>query len=120
MTGGKSKSSSTSDASQSTISSDGVVTGKVFNISGGQGGADFSYTEQFPQSVADLFTQVLDLAGNAGQLAAQNADKALTATQSLASQAAQPDLNLVKQVSGYVPLILLGAGVVLILILKKK
>jgi hypothetical protein len=97
----KSKSSSSTDQAQTTLSADGVVTGSVINISSKR---DATLIQQFPDTVANAFEQLLNFA--AGTVEA-NQGLAQTAV-SAAQQASQPDLDLVKKSLGYMPWLVVG------------
>lgn len=118
--GGSSSSSSSSDQSSTQLSADGVVTGKVFNVASG---ANSTYTDEFPQSVADVFKQLIDAATGAGELAHDAYKDALGMSSKAFETAAQPDSALVKDVSGQTPYIVIGSiaavGIILYVILRK-
>lgn len=116
MCGGKSKSSSETSSSQSTLSADGVVTGKVFNVADN---SNVTYTEEFSAPVADAFKQLIGLVEGSAEYAAKFANSNLEATQALASQASQPDLDLVKSFSKYTPIIIGAALITIVLIVRK-
>jgi len=118
MGGGKSKQSSSTSQSQVTQSADGVITGKVFNVSGGSG-LNFNYVDQFPEAVAAVMKELIALSGDtidaAGNLVSETVTDAFSAlntttTKAIAAaqQAAQPDLDLLKQNTKFTPLILGG------------
>lgn len=114
----KSSSASTSDTSQTTLSADGVVTGKVFNVAEN---SQVNYTEEFSAPVADAFKQLIGLVSGAGEVANEAYSKSLDSLKGFASQASQPDLDLTKTIAGYVPTILISGGALLVayLIFKK-
>jgi hypothetical protein len=97
----KSKSSSSTDQAQTTLSADGVVTGSVINISSKR---DATIIQEFPETVAAAFSQLLDFAAGTVQA---NQELAGTAVQA-AQQASQPDFELVKKSLGYMPWLVVG------------
>lgn len=119
MNKSKSSSSSETDQSQTTLTADGFVSGNVFNVKS-DGSVDFQYIDQLPEDVASFVNKLVDFGSTALNLAVGASEKGLIATQSLAAQAAQPDLAIVKQQSSYIPWIIGGAAITLILILRKK
>ena len=126
--GGKSKSSSSSSTNntQVTQSADGVVTGDVFNLTAGTS-LNFNRIDEFPEAVAEIMGQLIDLTGetidSAGNIVENVFNKALdtlnkntetainTAVQT-SQQAAQPDLELLKNQTQFIPYLLIGVLVI--------
>lgn len=127
MSKSKSSSSSSTDQAQTTLSADGVVTGKVFNVSTkGNTTGGISFIDQFPNAVAGIMTQLIDAATGAGELAAKAYEKGLAAQQSTTSlavqaaqQATQPDLEIVKKQTDFTPIIVIAAMATIILVMRK-
>lgn len=114
----KSSSSPKSETKQTTLSADGVVTGKVFNVAEN---SQVAYTDEFSAPVAEAFKQLVDLVGGAGEMASGAYKESLSSLKSFASQAVQPDVDLTKNIVGYVPTILISAGALMVayLVFKK-
>lgn len=119
MGGGGGKSSSSTDQAQTTLSADGVVTGKVFNVSS-KGNANLTYVDQFPEEVANIMSQLIDQSSKTIERAFGAGERALTAGIQSAQQASQPDLTVLKESFKYVPLLVIGlVGVVAAVVWRK-
>jgi len=97
--GGSSKSST--DQGQTAQSADGVITGKVVNISSK---GSVTYTEAFPDAVQNAFSQLVSLANTGIESTKQLSGIAVQAAQ----QAAQPDTELAKKTLQYLPVVVIG------------
>lgn len=107
--GGGGKSSSSTDQAQTTLSADGLVSGQVINVSS-KGRTDFAYTQidEFPEAVREVFSELLSLTGQTIDKAFAAGEVALTTATTAATEAAQPDLAVVKNTQNYVPLLVAG------------
>lgn len=107
------KSSSSTDQAQTTLSADGVVTGSVVNISAKR---DATYIQEFPETVADVMSQLIQFADKSFTSALYSSDKALSSGIQAAQQSAQPDLTILKEGLKFLPILIVGivliAGVV--------
>lgn len=102
---GGSKSSSSTDQAQTTLSADGIVSGSVINLSS-KGNVNF--TQEFPDTVADAFKQLIELSNKSIDTAIGATEYALETSTNAALQAAQPDLTTLKQSLKYTPYLVIG------------
>ena len=115
--GGKSSSSNEQRQETTQLSSDGVVAGDLFQ------GKSISINQDFPDTVAQAFDGLLNLTGEAINLAGQAGDRALTNAESAIDRVADRSefgqAPEVKTIESYLPFFMLGmAGVSLYLITK--
>lgn len=124
--GGSSKVSASTSNNQETVGTSGVVTGDASLASGGS-----TIINEFGSNVSGAFSSLLDFSKSALNIASESFKTGMTATQSLAtqsintttaiaSQAKQPDLDLLKTYSKFLPWVLIAgvAGVVIITVKK--
>lgn len=93
MGGGKSSSSTNTTTTQETTTSSAAATGTVGDVLQGQ---YVTIQNELPDSVANVFGQLIKLAGQSIDTAAAAGGKAIDATNAYAEKAAQPDLTLVE------------------------
>ena len=117
--GGSSKSSSAQTQETLGISSDGVVTGDLFQ------GKTVSVTNEFPDQVVTVFNALtelssksIDAAVGAGKVAIENAGGTVKQISENAQFSASPELSTLKS---YMPVAIVGiVGISLILLMKGK
>ena len=120
--GGSSKSSSASTTQnlQTTQSASGLVNSVALNASGNSA---IYYTDQFGDNVRDMVQQLIDVAAGAGELAVKTVKEgyadALTKVTQAAQQASQPDLEVVKSQTNFVPFIVIAALATIAIVLRK-
>lgn len=118
--GSKSSSSSASDYSQTTQSASGINTGQQLAVSGA---STLNYTNQFDKGVQAIMSQLIDTAAAGLELAvktvSENTQNSLDKVTQAAQQASQPDLEVVKSQSSYMPWILVAAFATIALVLRK-
>lgn len=115
--GGKSSSSTktqtTQNVSNTTTQADasGVITGSVFQ------GEQIYYSQEFGPEVADAFSKLINLTGNALDTASSAGAFAIEAVSQRAERAEQPDTSLARSA---IPMVLVASIVVIWLITRKK
>jgi len=114
------RSSSSSDQQQETVqlTSDGVVAGDLFQ------GKSVSVTQEFPDTVAQAFEQLIGLAGDTVQLAGQAGARALDNSQDAIAQVSDrtsfSENPNAQTINRYLPVfMLLTLGVSVYLIVRK-
>ena len=133
--GSKSSSNVSTDASQTTQSADGVVTNaKVFNVGSG-GDLELNYADEFSNNVAEFVTKSNQAAISAITGATDKAlsgfeqvtkelfdfsENTINTTKDSFAAAKQPDSELLKSVTSFIPYVLIGAIIVVGVIAYKK
>lgn len=114
----KSKSSADTTNTQTTETTSGTATGTVGNVYQGE---SVNVTDQFPADVADAFKKLIDLSGQAVDVAAGAGQKALEATNALATTVKQPDVSVSQDYQKTTRTAMLAAAfVAAVLIINKK
>lgn len=130
--GGRSSSKSETSTDNSATNIDasiGLNSGESFVVSS-KGDVNFTYSNEFSEPVQQAFQGILDASGEVINnvlditkstfLSGINSAQAIAAkSQELVSQAAQPDVDLIKNLSKTIPLIIGGSLLAIVLILKK-
>lgn len=118
--GGKSSSSSSSNQTQETtqLTSDGVIAGDLFQ------GKSITIDQDFPDSVASAFEQLIGLAGDTVSLAGQAGARALDASDAAiekvsdrSSFAQEPELQTFER---YIPVAMLAIAAVGVYFVTRK
>lgn len=91
--GGKSSSSSSSTSTSSTTTTTGSATGTVGDVFQGE---TISYSDYFPQDVADAFDKLIGLSEKSIDAALSTGQKAFDVTAQFGEKAASPDLTVVQ------------------------
>lgn len=115
--GGKSSSSNSTASTQTTTTTTGSATGTVGSVYQGQ---TVNITDQFPQQAVDVFHELIQLSGQAIDIAAQAGDKALTATNQLATSVKQPDIAVTQGYQKTARYAVIAAGVAGVAFLLRK
>ena len=119
--GSKSSSSSASDYSQTTQSASGINTGQQLAVSGA---STLNYQNEFSSGVQAIMSQLIDTAAAGLELAVKtvstNTQDSLSKVAAAAAQASQPDLEIVKSQSTFMPWILVAAFATIAIVLRKK
>lgn len=111
------KSSSSADSTQTTTTSTATSTGTVGDVVQGQ---TININQEVPSEVVDIFSQLVDLAKGAGQLAGDFSQQALESNKELAQAAKQPDLTLIQGYQKQVYYAIGAVGLVALLIFWKR
>ena len=114
---GGGKSSSNTDQAQTTLSADGIVSGSVVNISSK---GNTTFTQQFPDTVADVMMQLIGLADKAVSTAIGASENALDTASGAALQAAQPDLSVLSSSMKFIPYLVIGFVAVTFAVVWKR
>lgn len=117
MGGGKSESSSQANQTSITETASATATGTVGDV---VQGTEVTIHNELPDSVVNVFEQLVALSGNAIDTAASAGQKALDATNYLAQTTKQPDVTLIQGYQKQVYYLIGAVGIVTLLVLFRK
>lgn len=108
----RSKSSSRQQTTQETTQQgvEGTIGSTVLQ------GSDISYTEQFPERVADAFSELIDFAAGAGEAAVAIGDKAIGTVADTRFKSEAPSLAIQENL---IPIVIGAAGLVAIVLILR-